>query len=126
LERPLSEIKPAGLFEPPYYAVIFISVRTDGDNGFAQRDQQMLSLAADQPGFLGVDLTHGADGLGITVSYWRDEGSIKAWRDQADHTLSRADGRAHWYESFSVHVAKVERSYGFQRGDRPDTRSGEC
>jgi heme-degrading monooxygenase HmoA len=111
----LSEIEPAQLPEPPYYAVIFASVRTDGDNGYAQRSQQILKLAADQPGFLGVDLARGPVGLGITVSYWRDGESIKAWRDQTDHTQSRADGRAHWYESFALHVAKVERSYGFQR-----------
>jgi heme-degrading monooxygenase HmoA len=111
----LNEIEPTRLPEPPYYAAVFISVRTDGDNGFAERDAQMTRLAADQPGFLGVDETHGADGLGITVSYWRDEESIRAWRDQADHTRSRDDGRARWYESYSMHIAKVERSYGFRR-----------
>jgi len=73
----LSEIEPARLPEPPYYAVIFTSVRTDGDNGYAQRAEEMLRLAAEQPGFLGVDSTRGAEGLGITVSYWRDEESIK-------------------------------------------------
>jgi heme-degrading monooxygenase HmoA len=111
----LSEIAPARLPEPPYYAVVFTSVRTDGDNGYAQRSQEMLRLAAGQPGFLGVDSARGNDGLGITVSYWRDEESISAWRAQADHARTRADGRAHWYESFTVHVARVERSYGFTR-----------
>ena len=111
----MSVIEPARLPEPPYYAVVFTSVRTDGDHGYAQRSQEMLRLAADQPGFLGVDSARGADGLGITVSYWRDEESIRAWRAQADHTRARADGRAHWYESLTVHVARVERSYGFTR-----------
>jgi heme-degrading monooxygenase HmoA len=109
----LSEIEPARLPEPPYYAVIFASVRTEGDNGYAQRSKEMLRLAADQPGFLGIDSSRGADGFGITVSYWRDEESISAWRDQADHAMTRADGRAHWYDSIAVHVARVERSYGF-------------
>ena len=111
----MSEIEPARTPEPPYYAVIFTSVRTEGDNGYAQRSQEMLGLAAGQPGFLGVDSARGAEGLGITVSYWRDEESIKVWRAHADHALTRAHGRAHWYESFAVHVARVERSYGFTR-----------
>jgi heme-degrading monooxygenase HmoA len=124
----LSEIEPARLPEPPYYAVIFTSVRTNGDNGYAQRAEEMLRLAAKQPGFPrgygggqppcregGVDSTRGAEGLGITVSYWRDEESIKAWRAQADHARARAAGRAHWYASYELHVARVERSYGFTR-----------
>ncbi|MGH3280476.1 MAG: antibiotic biosynthesis monooxygenase family protein [Trebonia sp.] len=123
----MSEVQPTRPPEPPYYAVIFTSVRTDGDNGYAQRAQEMIRLAAGQPGFLGVDSTRGADGLGITVSYWRDEESINAWRTQADHARTRADGRAHWYESFAVHVARVERSYGFTRYDRRgvSTRTGD-
>jgi heme-degrading monooxygenase HmoA len=115
LERLLSEIEPAPPFEPPYYAVIFTSVRTDGDNGYEERSEEMFQLAARQPGFLGVDATRGAEGLGITVSYWRDEESIKAWREQADHARAQADGRTHWYESYALHVARVERSYGFTR-----------
>ena len=114
-ERQLSETEPAWLPKPPYYAVIFTSVRTDGDHGYEQRAEEMFRLAADQPGFLGVDSTRGAEGLGITVSYWRDEESIRAWRAHADHARARADGRAHWYESFALHVARVERSYDFTR-----------
>ena len=111
----MSEIEPARLPEPPYYAVIFTSVRTDGDNGYAQRAEEMARLAARQPGFLGIDSARESDGLGITVSYWRDEESVKAWRDQVDHARTRAEGRARWYESYALHVARVERSYGFTR-----------
>ncbi|MET7732072.1 antibiotic biosynthesis monooxygenase [Streptomyces sp. NPDC005402] len=106
---------PASLPDPPYYAVVFTAVRTDGDNGYAETDERLFALAADQPGFLGVDAARGANGLGITVSYWRDEASIAAWRNHAEHTLARAYGREHWYASFSLHVAKVERAYGFTR-----------
>ncbi|WP_460544034.1 antibiotic biosynthesis monooxygenase family protein [Glycomyces halotolerans] len=100
---------------PPYYAVVFTSVRTPGDNGYGDQAERMLELAAEQPGFLGVDTARAADGLGITVSYWKDEASIAAWRDHAEHVLTRADGREHWYTAFAVHVAKVERAYRFAR-----------
>ncbi|MFC0863113.1 antibiotic biosynthesis monooxygenase family protein [Sphaerimonospora cavernae] len=111
----MTDLAPAAPPEPPYYAVVFTSVRTDGDNGYGERAAEMVRLAADQPGFLGVDSARGSDGLGITVSYWRDEESIRAWRDHVAHAVTRAEGRARWYESFAVHVAKVERAYDFQR-----------
>ena len=114
----MTDNEPARPPEPPYYAVIFTSVRTPGDQGYADRAEEMVRLAADQPGFLGIDSARGADGLGITVSYWRDEESVAGWRDQADHAVTRADGRARWYESFTVHVVKVERSYDFHRESR--------
>jgi heme-degrading monooxygenase HmoA len=115
---------PASLPAPPYYAVVFTSVRTAGDNGYGQRAEEMLALAADQPGFLGVDSARGADGLGITVAYWTDEESIAAWREHSEHAATRADGRAIWYDSFAVHVAKVERAYGFSRQATDGPRDG--
>lgn len=111
----MADVAPASLPTPPYYAVVFTSVRTAGDNGYGDRAEMMLKLAAEQPGFLGVDSARGADGLGITVSYWRDEESIAAWRDHAEHAVTRRHGREHWYTSFAVHVAKVERAYDFIR-----------
>jgi heme-degrading monooxygenase HmoA len=102
--------------EPPYYAVIFTSLRTDGDHGYAEASQRMLDLAATQPGYLGVDSARDPAGPGITVSYWRDEASIAAWKANADHTAVRDTGRAQWYERFTVRVARVERAYDFRAG----------
>jgi heme-degrading monooxygenase HmoA len=76
--------------------VVFTAVGTAGGNGYGETDERLLKLAADQPGFLGVDSARGADGLGITVSYWRDEDSIAAWREHAEHAVARAHGREHW------------------------------
>lgn len=98
---------------PPYYAVIFTSQRrNDGDNGYAAAADRMVELAATMPGFLGVESTRGSDGLGITVSYWKDEASIRNWRENAEHTATRRRGREEWYENFELRVAKVERAYG--------------
>lgn len=106
---------PASLPTPPYYTVVFTAVRTAGDNGYGETDAQLMKLAADQPGFLGIDSARRADGLGITVSYWKDEDSITAWRERAEHVVARERGREAWYSSFSLHVARVERAYGFNR-----------
>ena len=106
---------PARTPDPPYYAVIFTSRRTEGDNGYGDMTDRMVELAAQQPGFLGVESARGADGLGITVSYWQSEEAIAAWKRNAEHAVAQARGRANWYTEFVTRVAKVERVYDFTR-----------
>ena len=98
--------------EPPYYAVIFTSVRTEGDNGYAETADRMVELAQQQDGFLGVESARNE--VGITVSYWRDLESIKRWKEHAEHSFAREKGRSEWYKSFKTRIAKVERDYGFE------------
>ncbi|AIB38177.1 MULTISPECIES: antibiotic biosynthesis monooxygenase family protein [Pseudomonas] len=100
---------------PPYYAVIFSSQRTEGDQGYGQAASRMLELAREQPGFLGVESAR-EDALGITVSYWESEAAILAWKQQAEHRAVREQGRAAWYSAFQTRVCKVERDYRFKAG----------
>ncbi len=95
---------------PPYYTVIFTSIRTAGDQGYSDTSKRMMELAAQQEGFLGVETAR--EELGITVSYWRDLTSIKRWKENAEHTIARAKGRTKWYSAFRVRIALVEREYG--------------
>lgn len=97
--------------EPPYYAVIFTSALGDDDGGYDAMGQAMVELAEQQPGFLGIETTRGADGLGITVSYWKDEASILAWKAQSQHLLAQKNGIERWYAHYELRVAKVERAY---------------
>lgn len=97
--------------EPPYYAVIFTSLRTEGDHGYAAAADRMIELAGKQAGFLGVE--HAREELGITVSYWKDLESIKNWKMHAEHSQARDRGRSEWYKSFKVRIARVERDYEF-------------
>lgn len=96
---------------PPYYAVIFTSLRTPEDHGYGETAARMLALAAAQPGFLGVESAR--QEIGITVSYWQSLEAIKNWRENYEHTLARQQGREQWYRSFKVRICKVEREYGF-------------
>jgi heme-degrading monooxygenase HmoA len=95
----------------PYYAVIFTSLRTEGDKGYGDMADRMVALAAQQPGFLGVESAR--EGLGITVSYWQDLASIKAWKMNAEHLVAQQTGRSDWYTQYKTRIAKVERDYGF-------------
>ena len=95
---------------PPYYAVIFTSLRTDVEEGYAETSEKMIAMAAEQPGFLGVESAR--EEVGITVSYWSDLESIKAWKAVAEHRQAQATGREKWYAAFKTRICKVERDYG--------------
>lgn len=95
---------------PPYYAVIFSSLRTEGDHGYSEMADKMLMLASTQPGFLGIESAR--EGLGITVSYWADLESIRQWKSNAGHLVAQKLGHELWYSSFKTRIAKVEHDYG--------------
>jgi heme-degrading monooxygenase HmoA len=101
----------ASLPKPPYYAVIFSAQRTEGDAGYGAMADRMVELAADQRGFLGIESTRGADGFGITVSYWAGLDDIARWKAHAVHRIAQETGRTLWYEHYELRIARVERAY---------------
>ncbi len=98
--------------EPPYYAVIFSSVRTAKTDGYDETAEAMVALAAMQPGYLGIESAH--SDIGITVSYWSDLDSIKKWKQNAQHLAAQKSGHQKWYENFTVRIARVEKEYSKQ------------
>ena len=98
---------------PPYYAVIFTSYRTGGDNGYSQVATRMVELASKQPGFLGAESAR--ENVGITVSYWKDIDSIKQWKKNIEHIDAQEKGRDTWYSSFKTRICKVESDYEFSK-----------
>lgn len=95
--------------DKPYYAVIFSSLRTEGDDGYGQMAQEMEELAQQQPGFLGVESAR--DGLGITVSYWESLEAIANWKENMDHRQAQRNGIKKWYSWYKVRICRVEREY---------------
>ncbi|WP_280153735.1 antibiotic biosynthesis monooxygenase [Piscinibacter sp. XHJ-5] len=96
---------------PPYYAVIFSSQRTEGEQGYGAMADRMVELAAQQPGFLGIESTRDEHGFGITVSYFDTLEHIAAWKAHAEHLQAQALGHRVWYQHFELRIAKVERAY---------------
>ena len=96
--------------QPPYYAVIFTSLRTDGDNGYTEMAERMDALAKEQPGYLGIESARAE--LGITVSYWESLDAIKAWKQNTEHLFAQKMGKDQWYAQYKTRICKVERDYG--------------
>ncbi len=110
---------PVGAHEPPYYVAVFTTVRTQEQSGYSETNARMEDLAKDVPGYLGMDHAQTPGGLGITVSYFRDADALTRWRTDVEHRAAQERGRAEWYQSYTLHVAKVERSTGFTRAEVP-------
>ena len=99
--------------KPPYYAVIFTSVRTEGDNGYINMAVQMEELAKKQPGF--IDIESAREQIGITVSYWERLKAIADWKSNTDHLFAQQKGIKDWYSWYKVRVCLVERAYDFEK-----------
>jgi heme-degrading monooxygenase HmoA len=97
--------------EPPYYVVVFTSQRKDADPAYEAMAMEMAGLASAQPGFIGVESAHDAEGFGVTVVYFRDEESVLAWKNNDRHKDAQKLGKERWYAHYEVRVAKVERAY---------------
>jgi len=96
---------------PPYYAVIFTSVRTEDNNGYAEMADRMAELAAQQPGYLGIESARNE--VGITVSYWESLDAIRHWKANIEHLVAQRLGREKWYSAYKTRVCLVERDYGW-------------
>ena len=99
--------------QPPYYAVIFTSLRTNGENGYLKMSDKMVTLAKEQEGFLGIESARSE--VGITVSYWQSLEAITKWKNNIEHSEARKKGREIWYQQFKVRICKIERVYGFEK-----------
>lgn len=97
--------------QPPYYAVIFTSERTEGDHGYGEMAEEMFNLACKQAGFLGMESAR--EEVGITVSYWDSLEAIKQWKQNERHLVAQQKGKSEWYATYKTRICKVERDYGF-------------
>ncbi len=99
--------------EPPYYAVIFTTVKSENLEGYAEMNARMFELAQQQKGYLGIESTHGA--IGLSVTYWETLEDIARWRNHAEHKLAQAKGYATWYQAFATRVCRVERDNFYEK-----------
>ena len=99
--------------QPPYYAVIFSTLRTDVDQGYEETAKRMEDLAKEQEGYLGIE--YARNEIGITVSYWNSLEAIAKWKNNIEHASAREKGRALWYSKYQLRICKVERDYGYEK-----------
>lgn len=97
----------------PYYAVIFTSIKIEAENNYDDVAKRMVDLAAQQPGFIGVESARNE--IGITISYWESLDAIKNWKNNAEHLIAQQLGKENFYQSYTTRICKVEREYSFEK-----------
>src|SRR5690348_6285163 len=91
--------------------------------------QEYLAYAADLvsslkavDGFITVERFESLSEPGklLSLSIWRDEAAVSAWRNQEMHRLAQAAGRERIFAGYRLRVAAVLRDYGMHdRGQAP-------
>lgn len=103
-------------FPTPYYAVVFTTIRTDIEEGYLATNNKLEKMAEGIDGFLGIESARDkADGLGITISYWKNIDAIAKWREHTHHRIAKEKGIKDWYKSYSIRIAKVESDNFFEQ-----------
>ena len=95
---------------PPYYAVIAPAVLAEDVKGYPERAAQLIELARDLDGFLGIDACL-QRGFSLAVSYWRSLEAIEAWQQHAQHLRAKELGKSRWFADYATRIACVEREY---------------
>lgn len=98
---------------PPYYAVIFTSVKNEVSDDYTSMAELMVKMASEQEGFLGMESV--SNEMGITISYWANLESIKHWKENSNHKIAQELGKKMWYKQYKTRIAKVERDYDYEK-----------
>ncbi len=98
---------------PPYYAVIFTTVKSDNQEGYAEMNARMFELAQTHKGYLGIESAKGE--IGISVTYWETLEDIVRWKNHAEHLVAQQKGYEIWYQLFATRVCRVERDNFYEK-----------
>ena len=80
---------------------------------------EMLDRAKTYPGFVAMKSFKAEDGERLTVVWWEDEETLRAWRTHARHLVAQQSGRERWYEYYDMDVAEIVRRKRFDRPGEP-------
>lgn len=106
-------------------AVIFEVLPRPGDGAarYLQIAAHLKPLLEATDGFISVERFESISQPGkyVSLSFWRDEAAVAAWRTQAEHRCSQQEGRDGVFADYRLRVAAVLRDYGLNERDQaPD------
>ncbi|MBU6503056.1 MAG: antibiotic biosynthesis monooxygenase [Burkholderiales bacterium] len=104
-------------------AVIFeVEPSAQGYDAYLEHAARLRPLLEQIDGFISVERFRSLSKPNklVSLSFWRDEASVRAWREQAGHRATQAAGRAGIFDDYRLRVANVVRDYGlYERGEAP-------
>lgn len=104
-------------------AVIFEVTMPAGQRGrYLDAAAALRPLLDKMDGFISIERYESLSEPGklLSLSFWRDEAAVAAWRNTAAHRVAQALGRAEVFSDYRLRIAEVVRDYGMnQRGGAP-------
>ena len=104
-------------------AVIFEVIPAEGrQDDYFSIAESLRPRLDDIDGFISIErfASLSQPGKILSLSFWRDEDAVKAWRVQSEHRQAQKKGRNGVFENYRLRVASVIRDYGmFERGEVP-------
>lgn len=88
---------------------------------------ELRPLLAELDGFISIERFQSltTPGKVLSLSFWRDEAAVAAWRNMPEHRRVQAAGRDHVFADYHLRIAAVTRDYGMtDRAEAPtDSRT---
>jgi len=110
-------------------AVIFeVEPAADGYDAYLEHAARLRPMLEKMDGFVSVERFQSLTDPGklVSLSFWRDEASVRAWREHPEHRATQAAGRAGIFRDYRLRVANVVRDYGLrERGEAPARGASE-
>ena len=85
-----------------------------GDD-YARMAEAMDAHARTFDGFVDVKAFKAEDGERLTIVWWKDEESLRAWATDVKHRAAQELGRNKWYEYYKLEIAQIIRTTTFTR-----------
>jgi heme-degrading monooxygenase HmoA len=105
-------------------AVIFeVRPRAGHQQAYLELAATLRPRLAQADGFLSIERFQSLTDPGklLSLSFWRDEAAVAAWRRDEAHHAVQARGRAEVFEGYRLRVAAVLRDYGMdERAEAPE------
>jgi heme-degrading monooxygenase HmoA len=105
-------------------AVIFeVEPRPERKDAYLEAAARLKPLLENVDGFISVERFQSLTQPGklVSLSYWRDEAAVRAWRNLEAHRRTQAAGRESIFADYRLRVAEVLRDYGMnERAEAPD------
>jgi heme-degrading monooxygenase HmoA len=104
-------------------AVIFEAIPSPGQReSYLAKAAQLKAELAEQEGFISIERFESLAQPGkiLSLSFWRDEAAVAAWRALPAHRDAQSAGRKEVFADYRIRIASVVRDYGLNdRGEAP-------
>ena len=107
-------------------AVIFeVNPTHEGKAEYLDIAAELRSFLQNRDGFISIERFQSLseEGKILSLSFWRDEESIKEWRNLMEHRTAQGKGRESLFKNYRIRVAEVIRDYS---GEKRDEAPVDC